>query len=221
MPKQKDLKRLIRARMQKTGEAYTAARSHIVRKEPARDLDLAAAAGFSDAAVSKATGRTWAQWATVLDREGAAEKPHREIARYVSSLGTPPWWSQMVSVGYERIRGLREKGQRRGGAHEAGKSRTFPVSVARLFDAFANARRRREWLPVKVTVRASTPRKRIRYTWDDGTPVVLEFSAKGSAKSSVAVGHQRLADKTAAQAMKKIWGEHLDRLGEFLKSGAR
>src|SRR3954467_11720027 len=32
MPKQKDLKRLVRARMQKTGEAYTAARAQVLRK---------------------------------------------------------------------------------------------------------------------------------------------------------------------------------------------
>src|SRR5215218_2944556 len=33
MPRQKDLKRLVRARTQKTGEAYTAARAQIVRKQ--------------------------------------------------------------------------------------------------------------------------------------------------------------------------------------------
>ena len=34
MPNQKDLKRLIRNRMQKTGESYTAARSQIVKSSP-------------------------------------------------------------------------------------------------------------------------------------------------------------------------------------------
>ncbi len=32
MPSQKDLKRLVRARMQKTGEAYTAARAQLLAK---------------------------------------------------------------------------------------------------------------------------------------------------------------------------------------------
>jgi hypothetical protein len=65
---------------------------------------------MSDSAVSKQTGRTWAEWVGVLDAARAAEKPHRQIAAYFASLGTPRWWSQMVTVGYERIRGLREKG---------------------------------------------------------------------------------------------------------------
>jgi uncharacterized protein YndB with AHSA1/START domain len=215
MPKQKDLKRLIRSRMKKTGEAYTAAWLQVLKKrEPVSNY--ADVAGMSDASVSKRTGRTWAQWLGVLDRAGAARKPHREIAQYVSSLGTPDWWSQMVTVGYERIRGLRDRGQRRGGGYEASKSRTFNVSVGTLFNAFANARQRRRWLPVKIAVRSATPQKRMRVTWDDDTVVVLEFTSKGSAKSAVAVGHQKLPDKAAAVAVKKAWGEYFDRLGQFL-----
>ena len=91
---------------------------------------------MSDASVSKATGRTWAQWVRVLDAEKSAEKPHREIAKYVSSLGTPSWWTQMVTVGYERIRGLRDRGQSRAGLHDAGKSRTFDVPVEKLSPGF-------------------------------------------------------------------------------------
>jgi hypothetical protein len=215
MPKQKDLKRLVRSRMQKTGEAYTAARLQLVRKnEPA--IDYAALAGMKDDAVAKKTGRTWAEWVRVLDAAHAAEKPHREIAEYVSSLGTPDWWSQTVTVGYERIRGLRERGQRRDGAYEANKSRTFNVPIETLFDAFANSRKRNRWLPVKVKVRTSIPQKSMRITWDDDTSIQLYFLSKGASKSSVAVQHTKLQDRAAVEATKKAWAEHLERLGEFL-----
>ncbi|MFP5245818.1 MAG: hypothetical protein ACLGH0_03915, partial [Thermoanaerobaculia bacterium] len=122
MPQQKDLKRIVRSRMQKTGESYTTARLHVVSKPK---QDYAALAGMSDAAVKKNTTRTWSEWVKVLDAFGAKDKPHREVARYVSSLGTPDWWSQTVTVGYERIRGLRAVGQRMSGAWEANKSKTF------------------------------------------------------------------------------------------------
>src|SRR5256885_14968922 len=109
MPIQKDLKRLVRTRMSKTGESYTAARLQLVKKiEPAPDY--AAVAGMSDESVSKRTGRTWVEWVRLLDMQHAAEKPHREIVQYVASLGAGNWWSQMVTVGYERIRELRERG---------------------------------------------------------------------------------------------------------------
>jgi len=215
MPIQKDLKRLVRSRMKKTGEAYTAARVHVLKKkEPA--VDYAAVAGMSDDAVRKQTGRDWADWTQLLDSKQAAAMPHREIAALVSSLGTPSWWTQMVTVGYERIRGLRDRGQRRGGAYETTKSRTFNVPVETLFNAFANARTRRRWLPVKITVRTATPHKSMRITWDDGTTVAIGFLAKGDRKSAVAVQHQGLKAKASIDETKKMWAEHFDRLGELL-----
>jgi hypothetical protein len=224
MPTQKDFKRLVRSRMKKTGEAYTAARLQLLKKNEQTPSsgknepppDYAELAGTSDSAIVKQTGRTWAQWVRVLDDVRAAEKPHREIAEFVSSLGTPDWWSQTVTVGYERIRGLRRIGQRRDGTYEASKSRTFNVPIERLFDAFANARTRRRWLGVKVAVRSASPGKRMRLMWDDATPVQVGFMAKGGAKSAVAIQHQKLPDKSAADAMKKAWTEHFDRLGQLL-----
>lgn len=212
MPIQKDLKKIVRARMQKTGEAYTTARLHIVSKKP----DLAELAGMSDAAVKKATGRDWEEWTSTLDAARSHEKPHAEIAQYVHSLGTPDWWSQMVTVGYERIRGLRDKGQRRGGSYEASKSRTFAVPVAKLYAAFANARVRKQWLPDALAIRTKNENKTIRASMDDGTLVQFYFMEKGDGKSSVAVQHQKLADKASAEKMKTWWGEKLDALKEIL-----
>ena len=213
MPIQKDLKKIVRARMEKTGEAYTTARLHVVGKKP--QIDYAALAGMSDEAVKKATGRDWASWVKTLDAVQANEKPHREIAQYVASLGTPDWWSQGVTVGYERIRGLRDKGQRRGGGYEANKSRTFAVPVAKLFDTMTSAAKRRKWMPVAMKVRTKTPHKTVRVSFDDGTLAQFYFLDKG-AKSTVAVQHQKLADRETANRMKEWWTERFDQLAELL-----
>jgi uncharacterized protein YndB with AHSA1/START domain len=217
MPTQKDFKRLVRSRMKKTGEAYTAARLQLLKKRESPIIDYAALAGMSDASVSKRTGRSWAEWVAVLDGARAAGKPHGEIAKIVSSLGTPDWWSQMVTVGYERIRGLREKGQRRDGGYEASKSRTYKVPVATLFDAFVSARKRNRWLPVRVAVRSAAPHKRLRIEWDDKTVVQVGFLEKGSSKSAVAIQHQKLPDKAAATSMKNNWASYFDKLREVLE----
>ncbi|HYS53072.1 MAG TPA: SRPBCC domain-containing protein [Thermoanaerobaculia bacterium] len=206
MPKQKDLKRIVRSRMHKTGESYTAARLHIVRK---KEGDFAERAGMSEAAIQRATGRSWAEWVKLLDDAGAISKPHREIAQYVSSIGTPDWWSQTVTVGYERIRGLRDRGQRRGGGYEASKSKTFAVPVKKLFSAFRKL--------ANFDVRSTTPNKRMRIAWDDGTTVEVMFLSKGDRKSAVAVTHQKLPDKAEAAKMKAWWGERLDALAEVLQ----
>ena len=184
MPAPKDLKRLVRSRMKKTGEAYTAARLQILKTSEPK-TNFAQVAGMSDAIISKQTGRTWAEWVRVLDEARAVEKPHREIARFVSSLGTPNWWTQMVAVGYQRIRGLREKGQRRDGWFEVGRSRTFNVPIETLYAAFENARTRRRWLRVNVSVRTAVANTRMRLNWDDDTMVEVIFTAKGIGKSVV------------------------------------
>jgi hypothetical protein len=215
MPKQKDLKRIVRARMQKTGESYTAARLHLVRRKETPPPDYAALAGMSDAPLKKQTGKDWAEWVKTLDAVNAAEKPHREIARLVSSLGVREWWSQTVTVGYERIRGLRAIGQRRGGGFEANKSKTFAVPVERLFEAFADPKQRAKWLP-GVKVKSATTNKRMRVMWDDGSPVELGFYSKANGKSYVSVQHSKLPDKPAADRMKAIWEERLEALSELL-----
>jgi len=213
MPKQKDLKRVIRTRMQKTGESYTAARMHIVKKK--EKPDYAALSGMSDASIRKGSGRHWSEWVKVLDAKSAATMQHRDIAEYVSSLGVPGWWSQSVTVGFERIKGLRARGQRRSGKWEAGKSKTYPVPVAKLFKAWADAKTRKKWLPEKVTIRTATSPKSMRIAWEDGTVISLWFGDKG-AKSVVAVQHAGLASKEDADRFKKFWSERLDALAEVL-----
>ena len=218
MPRQKDLKRVVRARMQKTGESYTAARLQVIRKKEEPKPDYRKVAGFSDETITAKSGRSWAEWVETLDKWGAMNRSHTEIAAHVSSLGVPDWWTQGVTVGYERLRGKRARGQRMTGSWEATKSRTFNIPVADLFEWFANARKRTRWLGrPKMTVRKATPPKGMRITWEDDTSVELYFLAKGDAKSSVAVQHTKLKSKAQADEMKTYWSEKLDALREMLK----
>jgi hypothetical protein len=225
MPKQKDLKRLVRSRMKKTGESYTAARIRITRKKtrtraatvtPVAGIDYAALAGMSDDAIKKGSGCDWKKWVYVLDKAGAMNMTHTQIAELIhTKWKVPGWWCQSVAVGYERIKGLRARGQRRSGAWEASKSKTFAVPIDELFDAWADARTRARWLPEKLTVRKATPNRSMRITWSDGTSVELWFQAKGE-KSQVGVQHTKLKSKADADERKKFWGERLSALSELL-----
>ena len=215
MTKNKDLKRVVRARMDKTGESYTAARAHIA-KTP-RPIDYAKLAGMSNAVIKERTGCTWDKWVKSLDYHGAEKMTHREIADLVSEkYKVPAWWTQTVTVGYERIKGLRARGQRRDGSFEASKSRTFKVPVQELFDAWNNTRTRKRWLDSDVKIRTATSPKSMRITWADGNIVAVGFYPKGEGKSSVAVQHPKLADRATADSMKAFWSERLDALGEVL-----
>ena len=220
MPKSKDLKRLTRSRMQKTGESYTTARAHLIDKKnrPPRKQDLAALAGMSDDAVRAKTGCTWESWVRCLDAKGAGSMPHREIAKYIrDNFEISGWWAQTVTVGYERIRGRREIGQSCAGTFQASKSKTLGVPIAKLYRAFSTARTRNRWLPdTKLAVRKKTPEESIRMTWEDGSSVEVYFTAKGDKKSQVAIQHRKLATKSDVTKMKKFWGERFGVLAEVL-----
>jgi hypothetical protein len=227
MPANKDFKRLVRGRMLKTGESYTTARAHL-RQQKLSDTktsvvagaDYAQLAGKSDAILKEKTGCNWERWVKALDRAKAYTWTHRDIARYVQQkYKVNGWWAQTVTVGYERIKGLRAVGQRRDGFFEASKSKTFAVPLKQLYRAFSDARTRGRWLPgVDLKVRGATPEKSMRITWPNHTSLVIGFSRLGNAKSQVALAHGKLPDRASATRAKQYWTERLGALKEVLTS---
>ena len=222
MPRDKDRKRIIRARMMKTGESYTAARAQVLSKAkptpPPRVTDHATLAGMSDAVIAAKTGHTWREWEGVLDADNAFAMAHRDIAKLVHEKhGVGSWWTQSVTVGYERIKGLRERGQRRDGAYEASKSKTLNVPVDVVFEAWADRKIRHRWLRgVEPQVRTATASRSMRLSWSDGTIVAVWFEGKGRAKSVVGVQHTKLPDRAAVDRVKKEWTAHLEALASLM-----
>jgi len=170
-------------------------------------------AGIGSASVQAKTGKTWDEWFAVLDAAGAQAMPHPQIARYLQEQhGVPDWWRQMVSVGYEQARGLRQPHQKTDG-FTANGSKTFSVPVATLYAACADEARRALWLPgAALTVRKATSDKSMRITWHDGTNLDVDFYEKNAAKSQVSLQHSRLPDAETAAAMKAYWADALERL---------
>lgn len=217
MTTDKDRKRRIRARMEKTGESYTAARSQVLRTRPRPvPKNYEELAGMRDDAVAAKTGKTWKQWVRALDDIGAMEMKHKDVARWVHDQTGLDWWAQMVTVGYERIRGLRQKGQRLAGTFNATKSRTLPVSAAEVFHAFADEKLRRRWLDVDLVIRKATAPKSVRITWTDGSNLEVWITPKGASRAVVAIEHGKLASQAAAADSKAFWAERLEALGELL-----
>ncbi|HET9417373.1 MAG TPA: hypothetical protein VFP30_07515 [Candidatus Limnocylindria bacterium] len=223
MTTQKLFKRRVRARMEKTGESYTTARQQLAtrrerRTEPPVDISPALELA-SDEKMTTATGHGWEHWLTVLDRWGARERTHGEIATYLSSeLGVPGWWTQAVTNGYERTRGMRRKHQQADG-YTIYASKTVGVAVGALFDAFVDESMRRQWLTDgSMTLRTSVANKTARFDWGDGaTRVLVTFDAKAPAKSSAHVSHERLPDETVAEVAKAQWKKRVTGLKAFLE----
>ena len=211
MTTQQSFKRRVRARMEKTGESYTAARAHLL-PEPEWEARISAEK------VRERTGRTWNEWFTVLDASGAAEREHKEIATWlIAEQGVPGWWAQGITVEYEKARGLRPAGGDRDGTLNVSASKTVAVSVERLYEAFTDIE---QWAPgAPLRERTATPSRGARYDWGEGsTRVVVGFTAKGDGKSTVAISHERLPDADSADSMRGYWRERLAVLKSVLET---
>ena len=238
MPTQKVFKQRIRARMTRTGESYTAARRQLLAKSPdpvagasttAEPTTVAAtthvippeALGVSDESMARATGRTHAEWFGLLDAWAATEHGHTEIARWLSEThGVPGWWTQSVTVSYERARGMRGRHQMRDG-YSISVTRTIGVDAARALEAFTSASLRGRWLPdASMRQRRTTAALSARFDWSDpASRVVVTVAPKGTDKSVVAVAHERVPDAESAERLKAAWREWLGALKALLERG--
>lgn len=172
---------------------------------------------MSDEAIREGSGKTWDEWVAALDEWDAASKSHTEIARYVAGLGVDGWWAQGVTVGYERIKGLRRAGQQRDGSYRGSASKTAPISIERLYEAFVDDPARDSWLePGTLALRTSRPGKSARFDSDEGI-VAVWFTAKGDEKSSVQLQVEKLLSKEAADEFKALWKARLADLVDSLR----
>ena len=241
MTQQKKLKRTIRARSRKTGESSTAARRHIVQTSPAIPAAPApAAAGTkarsrtAEAGLIKKTGHGYDHWFRVLDAFGAPAKGHTASAAHLyRDHGVPSWHCQMVTVAYERERGLRAMNQSGAGDFQVNVSKVVPVSVAEVVDALRTARRRAQWLksadpelvrPLEAALRGPKPREvkvrdaalaRLRYPWDSGRAEIA-IMGKPNGRTNVVASMTKLAGPEEVEERRAQWRNALNGLKEYL-----
>ncbi len=90
---------------------------------------------MADSAVQAKTGKDWAGWFATLDAAGAAKLDHKSIvALLLTQHGIPGWWAQMITVEYERSRGLRERYESASG-YKVAVTKTIATSLSGLYAA--------------------------------------------------------------------------------------
>ena len=219
MTRQKSFKRLVRARSEKTGESYTAARAALLASSDDAKPSEGPKFTVSDDVIRARTGRGWEKWFDLLDESGALDKKHPEIARWLrEEQGMDGWSSQSVTVSYERARGMRAVGEKADG-FAVTASKTVAVPVEQLFDAFVDESLRASWLADgELRERSANKPRGARFDWSDGsTRVVVGFESKGEAKSMVGLAHEKLPDAEEADRMKAYWRERVAALKEVLE----
>jgi hypothetical protein len=250
MTQARKLKKVIRSRAAKTGESYTSARRQVLAARARRAAPAAApepktptpsapepaakrsrARGVAgEAAVRAKTGHGLDHWFAVLDAFDARAKGHTASARHLfEEHGVPGWHCQMITVEYERARGLRALNQSCEGDFQVGVSRTVPCTVARVAQALGDRRQRAQWLrgadpglaraveaafagaSARGVVMAKPDLAKLRFRWDASTVDIYVYGKPGG-KASVTAQNTKLADAEAVAQRRAAWTAALDAL---------
>lgn len=214
MAKQETFKRRVRDRMAKTGERYTAARRVLLEQaNGTRRRRWVADPGLGDDAVANATGKGWDDWVDIVESWKGHTDSHPAIAaRLTEEYGLGGWWAQGVTVGYERIVGIRLPYQRADGTFTAGKSKTVAIEGAELRSMLLDDGARDELFPGHHTELLSKPSaKAIRIAIGPGVALFGIEPADGD-RAKVTVGHEKLPEYELVDEWKHYWTEWLDAL---------
>lgn len=171
----------------------------------------------SDEAVKKATGKKWTDWFKILDKEKSGKKSHKEIAQWLyDNYPVSGWWSQMLTVEYEKEKGMRELYQKPGG-YEVSISKTINVPLNVLYNYFSEEKHRKKWLNEKIEITLKTSDKSLRAVWEDKkTRISVYFQSKGDNKSMVSINHMKLMNSKEAKNKKIFWTDKLNTLKNLL-----
>lgn len=252
------LKTVIRARALKTGESYTSARRHVLAGKPApvkgapvrssnarpqakeaegvqagRDPRVPRGE-LSNKTAIKSTGHDLEHWFKVLDKFGT--KNHTKAADYLySEHKVKAWHGQMITVTWERSRGLRQENQSCTGTFQVSVSRAIAAPVEWIVGFINHAKSRKQWLNTASPALARALEDafaagksmelkkagyaRMRYKWLSSV-VELRATGKPDGKSSLVADSSDLPDADAVVVRREAFAQALDQLREMAPSGA-
>lgn len=217
MTKNESFKRRIRARMATTGERYVEARRVLIEQSESvsSTRTWVAPPEMSDPAIQSGTGRGWDEWCDLIDRFPGHSDGHTAIARYVrEDLGVDAWWAQGVTVGYERITGLRLPHQMADGTFTANKSKTVTVDVDELRRLLLDDDGRAHLFPsVPTELRSRPTAKALRMAVGPGSATV-SIDDRGHGRAKITIQHERLPTFDDVEEWKFYWGEWLDAIDQ-------
>lgn len=230
MTTQEAFKKRVRERMRKTGERYGAARRALISAAEARASaagggarGATAASGarswvaqpqHSDALVREKTGRGWDEWVDAIDAGPGRAAGHTAIAEWLRGQGVDAWWAQGVTVGFERITGLRLPGQMPDGTFTVSRSRVVGLPPIEVRALLMDDDSRSELLPgFEATLRSKpgvkTPGFELRRDGELLGRVSFAFDPASGERTNLTATHAKLPTLEEADHWKAFWAEWL------------
>ncbi len=165
---------------------------------------------ISDKTIEKATGIAWPVWLERLEKAGARELSHKEIAAVlVSQFEVGGWWAQSLTVRYERDIGRRQVNQNNRGEFSTSLTKTIPMSMDDAFYWWLSvAQARSEFNGVGIVSSSTTETEKWRYyraALLDGSRVVIGVYAKTPTKAGFGLQHEKLVSADHADTWRSYW----------------
>ncbi|RJN31129.1 DUF4287 domain-containing protein [Nesterenkonia natronophila] len=211
----------IRRRMEMSGQRYADLRPLVLAESaPSREgTGRAASPEHSDDTIRAKTGRRWDEWVALIDAGPGRAAGHAAIAAWVTEEhGVDGWWAQGVTVGYERLTGLRLPGQMPDGTFSVSRSKTLGLEWVQLRELLANPQGRAALLPAMTSNERSRPGVRApKFSLSDpdtGAALgVLQFRGEpANTGCRLVVTHEKLPGPDVAEAWKQFWSAWLEEL---------
>lgn len=164
-------------------------------------------------AIERASGRSWADWLALFERENAGRLPHNEIARIAraampETLKNPDWWAQGTAIAFEQHIGVRVPGQSSTGEFRVSASRTMGCdrdeSIERWIARFAD-------LPhlgheVRAARRSRTEKRSFwRASLEGAGKIEVSAEAKPDGRSLVGISHTGLPRAEVIEEWRTHW----------------
>jgi len=172
------------------------------------------------AAVERATGRSWDAWLDHLNRIGASSLTHQEIATALlpeldGRVDNPGWWAQTIAVVYEQHIGRRVPGQRSDGTFQANVSRSTPLGMEALMQAWSTFAAVDQAVLGLVAGDARVSGTEKRMTWRakarDGATIVVTSEPKKNGTASLVVQHMGCRTQDESRKARQAWTAIVDR----------
>lgn len=196
---------------------------------------------LTDSACQAATGRTLAEWFSLLDGREALKAGRRAtISQLYEDLSRNEWWATTIAVEYERHAGTPKKD----GLYEGYgicSTKTIAAPLEKTYSAWIDNAVLSQWFGAGTKAKVvdggnfSNPDgnagkylrvrdgKDLRFTWEDAafssaSLVDVAFSDKGGGKAGLIVNHSRIQARAEADGLRAAWGGALSKLKALLEA---
>ncbi len=178
--------------------------------------------------VERATHRTWDEWLAFMDRIDAKSLDHHGIALKVydelNGTGIEPlgWWTQAVTVAYEQHIGRRIPGQRPDGTFQLSVTKSTPLAMQPLMDAWVRFADRDDFVRGLVAGDLKVSGTDRRITWRtraaDGSSIVVTSEPKKNGTASIVAVQMGLPTPEQNDEARERWAAAVARFLNELTS---